>query len=218
MDLAELFDRGGPLMWVILGCSIVATMAFVDRLIALRRSVVAPPNLFASLRNHLAAHDIDRARQLCREQPAVLTEVVVAGLDKRASGRAAAKEGMEEAGSVAVGRLQSWVGVMATVAAIAPLLGLLGTVTGMIEVFFEIESAQDPDISRLSGGIKEALYTTGAGLTVAIPVFVAYRYIEGKIDRYAQELEERSLVLLDLMLPETPRHEGVAQATTEDAP
>lgn len=199
MDLAELFDRGGPLMWVILGCSVVAAIAFVDRLLVLRRRAIAPTALFDALKSHLDAGDAARARQLCRESPSVLGRVAAAGLDKRHRGRAATKEAMEEAGSVAVNRLAAWVGVLATVAAIAPLLGLLGTVTGMIEVFFQIEGAPDPDIGRLSGGIKEALYTTGAGLTVAIPVFVAYRFIESKIDRYAQELEELSLALLDRM-------------------
>lgn len=199
MDLGELFDRGGPLMWVILGASIVAAAAFIDRLLALRRGLILPPPLFDSLRAHLEAGDPARARQLCRESPTVLGRVVGAGLDRSPVGRAAAKEAMEEAGSVAVGRLERWVGVLSTVAAIAPLLGLLGTVTGMIEVFYQIQGTTNPDIARLSGGIKEALYTTGAGLTVGIPVFVAYRYIESKIDRYAQELEERSLALLDRM-------------------
>ncbi|PIE16815.1 MAG: biopolymer transporter ExbB [Proteobacteria bacterium] len=202
MDLGELFERGGPLMYVIVGASTLAAAAFIDRLLALRRTHIAPLGLFKSLRSHLAARDVERARALCREQRSVLAEVTAAGIDKRRRGRAAAKEAMEETGSVAVGRLESWVNVLATVAAIAPLLGLLGTVTGMIEVFFEIESAVDPDIAKLSGGIKEALYTTGAGLTVGIPVFVAYRYIESRIERYAQELEERSLALLDLIVPE----------------
>lgn len=202
MDLAELFDRGGPLMWVILGVSIVAAMAFVDRMLSLRRSLIAPTALYDSLRAHLEAHDPARARQLCRESGATLARVIAAGLDRREAGRAAAKEAMEEAGAVAVGKLERWVGVLSTVAAIAPLLGLLGTVTGMIEVFFQIEGTTNPDIARLSGGIKEALYTTGAGLTVGIPVFVAYRFVEAKIDRYARELEEQSLALLDRMAPD----------------
>lgn len=202
MDLGELFERGGPLMWVILAASIIAAAAFIDRLIALRRGLIAPGPLFESLRRHLDAHDPARARQLCRDSPTVLARVIAAGLDHSGSGRAAAKEAMTEAGSVAVGRLERWVGVLSTVAAIAPLLGLLGTVTGMIEVFYQIQGTTNPDIARLSGGIKEALYTTGAGLTVGIPVFVAYRYVEAKIDRYAQELEERGLLLLDRMTGE----------------
>lgn len=201
MDLAELFDRGGPLMWVILGASLLAAAAFVDRLLALRRSVIAPQPLFEALQNHLRVGDAARAAQLCREQKTLLATITAAGLEKRRRGRAATKEAMEEAGAVAIGGLASWVNVLATVAAVAPLLGLLGTVTGMIEVFYQVERAVTPDIARLSGGIKEALYTTGAGLMVGIPVFVAYRYIESRIDRFAQELEAKSLALLDLMVP-----------------
>ena len=212
MNFAELFDRGGPLMWVILAVSIIAALAFIDRLLALRRGLITPSSLYESLLAHLEAGDAGRARQLCRESATVLARVAAAGLDRRHAGRAAAKEGMEEAGAVAIGRLDRWVGILSTVAAIAPLLGLLGTVTGMIEVFFQIQGTTNPDIARLSGGIKEALYTTGAGLTVGIPVFVAYRFIEAKIDRYAQELEERSLVLLDRM-----SHDGPDAAPAESA-
>ncbi|MCA9517164.1 MAG: MotA/TolQ/ExbB proton channel family protein [Myxococcales bacterium] len=215
MDLAELFERGGPLMWVILGASLVAAAAFIDRLIALRRSVIAPQSLFTALENHLRAGDAARAAQLCREQRTLLSGITASGLEKRRRGRAAAKEAMEESGAVAIGGLESWVNVLATVAAVAPLLGLLGTVTGMIEVFYEVERAVTPDIARLSGGIKEALYTTGAGLTVGIPVYVAYRYVESRIDRFAQELEAKSLALLDLMVPAGVKGEAPVEDDAE---
>ena len=199
MNLVELFERGGVIMWPILVASIVGVAFFIDRLIALRRSAVLPPDTFHALVQHLGAGDFTRAAQLCRESSSRLGRIALAGLDHRQDGRQVAREAMEESGRVALGSLEAGVGGMSTVAAIAPLLGLLGTVTGMIKVFRDVAGAANPDISLLARGIWEALITTGAGLTVAIPIYVAYRFIESRIDRCGRELEAASLELLDLM-------------------
>jgi biopolymer transport protein ExbB len=216
LDIAELFERGGLLMWPIVACSVLAMMAFIERLIALRRSEIAPKALLQSLTRHLDAGDAERALHVCRESPSALATVAEAGLLKRGRGRDAAKEAMEEAGSIAVGRMERWIAILATVAAIAPLLGLLGTVTGMIEVFNDIEGATDPNVSLLANGIKKALYTTAAGLTVAIPVFVGYRFLTSRIDQYATELEENGLSLLDKMVPEEGSLLKASRAATPD--
>lgn len=204
MGLDEFFEQGGLLMWPILACSVIAAVAFVERMLALTRSRVLPPTLYQSVHNHLSAADFGRAEQLCREDRSTLGRIVMAGLMRRPLGRDAVKEAMQETGAVEVAKLDRWLAVLSTVAAIAPLLGLLGTVTGMIEVFNDIEEVANPNVSLLANGIKQALYTTAAGLTVAIPVFVASRFLESRIERFAGELEERSLVLLDLMAPERP--------------
>lgn len=199
MDLFDLFERGGPLMWAILACSIVGVVFFVERLFALGRSRILPLDTFRSLTKHLEAGDIARAEQLCRENQSMLSRIAESGLKHREQGRAVAKEAMEESGQVEVGRLESGVGVVSTVAAISPLLGLLGTVAGMIQVFRDVAATDNPDIGVLAGGIWQALITTGAGLTIAIPFYVAYRYLETRINRYGRELEEASLALLDHM-------------------
>ena len=199
MDIADLFERGGPLMWAILVTSIVGACFFVERLLALRRKLILPRDVYLSLTNHLEAGDLERAEQICRERETMLSRITLAGLKQRASGRAVAKEAMEETGQVEVASLNSGVGVLSTVAAIAPLMGLLGTVTGMIQVFRDVAGTTNPDIAILADGIWQALITTGAGLTVAIPFYVAYRYIENRIDRYGRELEEASLELLTRM-------------------
>jgi biopolymer transport protein ExbB len=212
MDLIELFDRGGPLMWVILGASLVGTFVFVERLLALRRQNILPRDTYFSLLNHLDAGDFNRAEQVCRENEAMLCRIAAVGLKQRQQGRTITKEAMEETGGIEVGTLNAGIGVLSTVAAIAPLLGLLGTVTGMIQVFRDVAGVDKPDISLLAGGIWQALITTGAGLTIAIPFYVAYRYMESRIDRYGRELEEASLELLSRMANEA------ASTETDDAP
>jgi len=197
MPYMELFTRGGPLMWALLFCSIVALAVFLERIWALRRDRIVPDALLASLERHLKAGDAERAAQLCRENDSALSQVIEAGLSARHEGRPAAKEAMEERGQVAVGELDGAIGVLSTVAAIAPLLGLLGTVAGMIQVFRDVAGVDNPDIALLARGIWEALLTTGFGLTVAIPTYVAFRIIEAKIERHGRGLEEAAIEVLN---------------------
>ena len=199
MDIVSLFERGGPLMWAILAASCVGAVFFVERMLALRRRKVVSPVVVKSLFRHLEAGDMDRAAQLCREDDSILSRIVEAALKHRNLPRPALKELMEETGEVEVGSLNAGVNVLSTVAAISPLLGLLGTVTGMIQVFRDVADTVSPDISILAGGIWQALITTGAGLTIAIPFYVAYRYIENRIEAYGRELEELSLQTLDCL-------------------
>ena len=190
-------------MWALLVCSVVALAVFVERLWALRRDHVLPQHLLDALARHLEARDAERAEQLCRENASALSKVVEAGLRSRHEGRPAAKEAMEERGQVALGDLDGGVGVLSTIAAIAPLLGLLGTVAGMIQVFRDVAGVDNPDISLLARGIWEALLTTGFGLTVAIPTYVGYRLVEARIERHGRNLEEAAIEVLDSLYPAT---------------
>jgi biopolymer transport protein ExbB len=204
--LWEIFELGGEVMWPILGCSILAITLFVERLIALRRRHVAPVALDEALTAHLAARDISATEALVRADRTALGRIVQAGLKHRQLGRSAMKEAMEEAGDIALARLERFLPTLATIAAVAPLLGLLGTVTGMIEVFAQLEKLKQADIGVFAGGIWEALITTGFGLIVAIPVLVAHRFLESRLDRFGIDLEERAVELLDALdaLPRAP--------------
>lgn len=208
-------------MWAILGCSFVVLTVFIERLVALRRDRVVPDVLLDALPAHLSAGDTARAEQLCREDKSVYSVVVGAALRARAGGRAASKEAMEETGRVELSQLEVRVGAISTVAAIAPLLGLLGTVTGMIKVFRDVAGVDNPDIALLANGIWEALITTGAGLTVAIPAYVMYRFIEGRIDRHTRVLEEAGLEALNALFPlggGAPDPAASADAPNAEAP
>ena len=178
-----------------------ALAVFLERMRALRRDRTIPPAFLASIQRHLNAGDAERAAQLCRESDSALSQVVEAGLRCRHEDRATAKGAMEERGQVAVGELDGAVGVLSTVAAIAPLLGLLGTVAGMIQVFRDVAGVENPDIALLARGIWEALLTTGFGLTVAIPTYVAFRIIEARIEAHGRGLEEAAIEVLDALYP-----------------
>ena len=216
MPYMELFTRGGPLMWALLGCSVIALTVFLERLRALRKKRILPPTLLASVQRHLEAGDAERAAQLCRESDSALSQVIEAGLRCKGEDRTTAKGAMEERGQVAVGELDGAVGVLSTIAAIAPLLGLLGTVAGMIQVFRDVAGVENPDIALLARGIWEALLTTGFGLTVAIPTYVAFRVIEAQIDSHGRGLEQAAIEVLDALFPLAPEanlpHQGGDEA------
>lgn len=211
-ELWELFELGGAIMWPILGSSILALALFIERAISLRRRHLMSHELDRGLSAHLLARDLAAAEALVRADPTPFGRVAAAALRHRSRGRSAIKEAMSEAGDIALSRLERFLPTLATIAAIAPLLGLLGTITGMIDVFGEVERAKQADIGMLAGGIWEALITTGFGLIVSIPVLIGHRYLEGKVDRFAVDLEERSLLLLDELAEAAPAPDAGANA------
>ena len=201
--LWEIFVLGGAVMWPILASSVVALALFFERVFALRRRHLMAPDVERGLTAHIQAADFKAAEALVRTDATPFGRVADAALKHRASGRAAIKEAMTDAGELALARLERFLPTLATIAAVAPLLGLLGTITGMIAVFGDVETAKQVDVGMLAGGIWEALITTGFGLIVAIPVLLGHRYLESRVDTFALDLEERSLKLLDELAGES---------------
>jgi biopolymer transport protein ExbB len=202
--MTEYFDilaKGGPLVIPIAICSVVALAVFVERLLALRLDRVFPPRTADAVMELLKASKSDAAMSLARQQHSPLSALIASCLESQHLGRAQAKERMEEVGSVQVGILARYVSALSTVATVSPLLGLLGTVTGMIKVFKSVAVVDNPQISQLAGGIWEALLTTVAGLAVAIPSYLAYRYLESRIERIASALQEYAIAMLDTVFP-----------------
>ena len=193
----ELFKAGGPLMWIILLCSLVALTIIFERLLTLRIKQVAPSTLrkqIIDLANSgkVTADKIDVVRE---HSP--LGSVFAAGLDNLQYGPDAMREALEETGKQVVHRLGRYLNTLGTIASITPLIGLLGTVIGMIKVFTAITASGVGDPTVLSGGISEALITTAAGLSVGIPCLMFYRHFRGRISELAVILEENALALLD---------------------
>ena len=193
----ELFKAGGPLMWIILLCSLVALTIIFERLLTLRIKQVAPATLrkqIIDLANSgkVTADKIDVVRE---HSP--LGSVFAAGLDNLQYGPEAMREALEETGKQVVHRLGRYLNTLGTIASITPLIGLLGTVIGMIKVFTAITASGVGDPTVLSGGISEALITTAAGLSVGIPCLMFYRHFRGRISELAVILEENALALLD---------------------
>lgn len=193
----ELFRAGGPLMWIILLCSLVALTIIFERLLTLRRRNIAPEGLLQQIIDLAASGKVshDKIQKVRSHSP--LGQVFAGGLDNLHHGQEAFREGLEEAGKLVVHRLGRYLNTLGTIASISPLIGLLGTVIGMIKVFTEITASGVGDPTVLSGGISEALITTAAGLSVGIPCLMFYRHFRGKITELTVTLEQEALALIE---------------------
>ncbi len=204
--LLELLERGGIIMIPILVFSVVALAVFFERCWALRNSRVVPSDFIGLVRRKLGEGRVNDALALCEGNQSSIAAVLASGLKRQGGGRDGIKEAFEEVGRVEVSYLSRFVEVMGTIAAVAPLIGLLGTVVGMIDVFRSVvaDAGVTPgpvNPASLASGIWTALLTTAAGLSVAIPVYIGYRFLLGKVDRLALGMEEVCLDVLELICP-----------------
>jgi len=195
----ELLAAGGWVMPLIVLCSVLALAISIERWIALNQTRIAPPHLLASVWKQLKAGELDAQRMKQLRQGSPLGAILAAGLANRRQGREVMKESIQEAASHVVHDLEKYLNTLGTVAAVAPLLGLLGTVVGMIRVFTEITVQGTGNANALAGGISEALITTATGLAVAIPALVMHRYFTGKIDTIVVGLEQETIKLVDAL-------------------
>ncbi|MEH6575763.1 MAG: MotA/TolQ/ExbB proton channel family protein [Amphritea sp.] len=195
----ELIQSGGWLMVPIIGCSILSLAICLERLWGLQKQRVAPANLLSEVWALVRNGDLtpERMRQL-RSQSA-LGQIMVAGLNNSGHSREIMKESIEEAASHVVHHLERFLNPLGTIAAITPLLGLLGTVIGMIKVFSEIMLQGTGNANVLAGGISEALITTAAGLSVAIPTLIFHRFFQRRIESLLIEMEQESIKLVEVV-------------------
>ena len=191
--------KGGVLMIPIALCSIIALAIFLERLWSLRRSRVIPRDFLIEIEDLIRREKIPEAITRCRTDSSSMANIILAGIRNFGKRREIVKEGIEEIGRREAATLERYINVVGTIAAIAPLLGLLGTVFGMIKAFNVISIQGVGNPSSLAGGISEALITTAAGLVVAIPTFVLYRYLANKADALIVEMEEHSIRMVDLL-------------------
>ena len=195
----ELVQAGGWLMLPIILCSIISSAICVERFWTLRAKQVAPKTLLAHVWNSIKANEMDgrRLRELRGHSP--LGQILAAGISSQRRGREMMKESIEEVGGHVVHELERYLNTLGTVAAISPLLGLLGTVIGMIKVFSAIRLEGAGNAAILAGGISEALITTAVGLTVAIPSLFFHRYFLRKVDELVISMEQEALKLIEVL-------------------
>ncbi|MCB1560633.1 MAG: MotA/TolQ/ExbB proton channel family protein [Xanthomonadales bacterium] len=210
--MLELLMAGGWVMWPILICSAIALAIILERFWTLRRSTVLPPRLGEEVRAWAGSQQIDDAHVDSLKQNSPLGELLAAALSVRHRPREVIKERVEDVGRHVVHRMERFLNTLGTVAGIAPLLGLLGTVFGMIRMFLGILENGVGDASRLAGGIGEALISTAAGLCVAIPALMFYRYFCGRVAEYVVEMEEQAIRLIDMLdaKPVRPRRSSAS--------
>ncbi len=192
---------GGPVMVPIGLASLVGLSVFLERIWALRASRVVPRAFVVELGDLIKQRRFDDATMLCRKVDCSASRVLEVALEVRDQPRPLIKERVEEVGRREAAELERFIPVLGVVSSVSPLLGLLGTVGGMILTFQAIESQGAlGNISALAGGISQALITTFAGLTVAIPALIANRYLLAKVDGLLLDVEEATLMMLDLLV------------------
>ena len=183
----------------ILLCSVAAVAIIVERFWSLQSKKIAPLNLVAQVWQWYKSDSLDENRIDALSANSPLGRILAAGLINRKYPREVMKESIEDTGRQVVHELERFLNTLGTIAAITPLLGLLGTVIGMIKVFTAIMTHGVGNPSVLAGGISEALITTAAGLFVAIPTLIFYRYFRGKVDALVLKMEEEALKIVDVM-------------------
>ncbi|MCB1830998.1 MAG: MotA/TolQ/ExbB proton channel family protein [Chromatiaceae bacterium] len=195
----ELVKAGGWLMLPILACSVIAMAIVIERLWMLRSKRVVPSDLVAQVWKLYRQRQLSNSHIASIRDSSPLGRIVAAGLVNRSYSRDVMKEAIEEIGHQVVHELERYLNTLGTIASIAPLLGLLGTVIGMIKVFSAITVAGVGNPTVLAGGISEALITTAAGLSVAIPSLMFHRYLSGRVGMLVVKMEEEALKIIEVM-------------------
>ena len=197
--MIEIFLSGGFLMWPILICSLIVLGVTIERYWTLNPNKIAPRTLLAHVWSWLKNNQMDAAKLRELKQSSPLGAILAAGLSNSKQGREVMKDSIQEAANQVIHDLEKYITILGTISNIAPLLGLLGTVFGMIQTFNAIMIQGTGNTGALAGGISVALITTAAGLIVAIPATISHRYYQRKIDSIVVILEEESIKLVDAL-------------------
>ncbi len=201
MNIAGFLVKGGVMMIPIALCSLIAIAIVVSKWLSLRKIQINTRTFVLQVKNLLLRRRTDEAVMLCKQTPGPIAAITIAGLNKVNRPREEMKDSIDAAAKTEVFKLERNLGILGTIAAIAPLIGFLGTVTGMIKAFMKIQSlGGNVDASVLAGGIWEALITTAAGLSVGIPALIFYNWLMSKVEWHVHEMQESSNDLLDMLL------------------
>ncbi|HIE04299.1 MAG TPA: MotA/TolQ/ExbB proton channel family protein [Candidatus Latescibacteria bacterium] len=197
--MLELFHKGGIFMYPLLAAFIGGVAVILERFWTLSRASVDTKKFLQRLEDVLRGEGLERALEVCSEARGPVAATLHAGLSRVGQGMRHVEKAIESAGSVEMAFLERGLVWLATVVNVAPMLGFLGTVSGMIKAFEAIARAGDVEPSLVAAGISEALITTAAGLSIAIPIQAFHNYFVSKIDKIVVDMEESSSVLLDLL-------------------
>ena len=195
--MLELIKAGGWVMIPLLMLAVVATAIIIERFWSLRRKEVLPAGLGEEVREWARGRQLDPAHIDVLRRNSPLGELLAAALDVRYRPRELIKERVEDVGRHVMHQLERFMNTLGSIASVGPLLGLLGTVIGMIEMFLKILTTGVGDVNQLAGGIGKALICTATGLIIAIPALMFHRYFRGRIAVYVVEMEKQAIALLD---------------------
>jgi biopolymer transport protein ExbB len=199
----EMIEKGGPLMGHIILCSVIAFAVFIERMWFLRKEKINAEKFVEKISDLIRRNRIVEAIDVCNTTPGPVSRILKMGILRHDRTREEIREAIQDAGLYEVPRLEKNIGILATVAHISPLLGLLGTVTGMVGAFQVIQqqavSMMPVNPGDLAGGIWEALITTVAGLSVAIPTYVAYNYLVSNVDGFVFDMEKSATEIMNVL-------------------
>jgi biopolymer transport protein ExbB len=199
----DMIQKGGPMMYLIILLSVIAAAVTIERMYNLARARIDSNKFMDDITTVLKRNKIIEAIEMCNKTPGPIAHIIKAGILKHDRSKPEIKEAVEEAAQLEIPRMEKNIPILATIAHIAPLLGLLGTVTGMIKSFQVIQmkalSATPVNPGDLAGGIWEALLATVAGLIVAIPTYVAYNYLVSRVDNLVYDMERSATDLVNLL-------------------
>ncbi|HKP05508.1 MAG TPA: MotA/TolQ/ExbB proton channel family protein [Chthoniobacterales bacterium] len=216
--MIDYIQKGGLLMWPILFCSVIAIAVFAERLFYFHRATIHVGEFLQGLSNLLQRRNYAEALHESAGTPGPVARVIHAAIIRHDAPRTELREIVQEAGQLEVPKLERFLGVLATLAYVAPLLGLLGTVSGMIDAFGTLSSNGGyATVTELSNGVYKSLLTTAAGLVVATPTFVAYSYLSSRVNSLMHEMERAGIEVVHMLTDREPRSDIISfQAPVEE--
>lgn len=198
--LPPFLRDGGPMIWVILATSSVGIAAFIERLLHFHRAQINSIEFLNGIRNVLKSDNVVEALAICDATPGPVARLVKVAILNREKGREGVREILEDTGFLEVPKLEEKLNLIATTAQITPLMGLLGTVFGFIQIFSKLEYAGlQAHVGQLSGGIWQALICTAAGLAFSIPAYASYNYLVSRVNSIVLDMEQASSEILNIV-------------------
>ncbi len=198
--MVELFNKGGPFMWPLLFSLVIGIAVIFERLWTLSRASINTKKFMGQVQEALERDGVEGAVNVCANTRGPIASIFHAGLLRLDRGLESVERAIEDAGSIEMAFLERGMIWLATIANVAPMLGFLGTVSGMIRAFEAIARAGDVEPSLVASGISEALITTATGLTIAIPIQAFHNYFVSRIDKIVIDMEESSSALVDTLV------------------
>lgn len=194
----EIIVAAGWPIWPLIFASIIALAIIVERTWALRSEVIAPTNLLPEVQKWMGQGVINKDSLVKLDEHSLLGKIFASALANEKNSREVMKESIEETGRAVAHQLEKYLSTLGTIATVAPLLGLLGTVIGMVELFGAFTNSGH-DVAQFARGISVALYNTAAGIVVAVPAMIAYRYFRTKVDTLLLDMEQQAIKLVEIL-------------------
>lgn len=198
--MQDLMQKGGPLMWLLFPISVLAVAVFIERFVYLHRSTISTPDILRGLGNLIRGHRFAEAARECQATPGPVARVLRVAIAHHDASRSEMKEYIEEAAQLEVKRLEGYLPILSTIAHVTPLIGLLGTVTGLLQAFSAV-NAQGGYVNAadLSSGLYNALLTSAGGLVVAIPAYLAHSYLCSRVNLLIDDMERGGTEIVHLV-------------------